>query len=179
METHKCEKGCCTIKIKPYLTPINRYFGVKRPHRKAGVFLYDPIRDKVLLIQSRGHLWGPPKGSVKYGETERLCAVREVFEETGLRISEDNFTRATIIMNKSTYFYLEHDVCNVTIKDCIEDNDANGITWIRPECLETLIMNGNITLTHHCRIVFQRFMQRTFPHCRFILVDQKKRCKRF
>lgn len=41
-----------------------------------------------LIVQSRVHgHWGFPKGHVEAGETEEETALREVWEETGLRVS--------------------------------------------------------------------------------------------
>ncbi|MDR1564917.1 MAG: NUDIX domain-containing protein [Oscillospiraceae bacterium] len=40
----------------------------------------------LLIKNKKGNNWGFPKGHVELGETERETAVREVFEETGLRV---------------------------------------------------------------------------------------------
>jgi ADP-ribose pyrophosphatase YjhB (NUDIX family) len=177
METFICPKGCCTIKIKPYTIPKDPFENSLRIQKKAGVFIYDPITDKVLLIQSRGNLWGPPKGTLQYGETERECAIREVKEETGLDISDNDFTRAVKIRNSAIYFYLERKECDVTVQDHILENDANGIGWIKPDCIEQCIDNGNITLSQHCRFVFNKIQEREFTQSTFILVERKKKSK--
>ncbi len=179
METFICPNECCTIKVKPYTTPKDPFEKVRMRRKKAGVFIYDPNTGKVLLIQSRGHLWGPPKGTIQYAESERQCATREVKEETGLDISDDSFTKAVKIRNSAIYFYMKMGECNVTVQDRIPGNDANGIGWIKPDCLEKCIENGNISLSQHCRIVFSKFQGRDFPHSTFILVERKKRSSRF
>ena len=173
MENFICPNGCCKIKVKPYTTPKFSFEKVHRRRKKAGVFIYDPKTDKVLLIQSRGNFWGPPKGTLQFGESERQCAIREVKEETGLNISDDDFTKAAKIRNCSIYFYMEMDECDVTVQDHIPGNDANGIGWIKPDCLEKCIENGNIQVNQHCRIVFRKFQHKLFPQSTFILVDEK------
>jgi 8-oxo-dGTP pyrophosphatase MutT (NUDIX family) len=178
MEVFKCDKGCCSIKIKPYTSPKDPYEKIRRRRRKAGVFIYDPATKKVLLVQSRGHWWGPPKGSMDYQETERMCAVREVYEETGLKIPVESFTKATNIINKSMYFYSEMPECEVKVQDHIPDNDVNGIGWIKLDCLADCLKNGNISLSNHCRIVFYRFMCLSFPDPAFVLVEKKRRVRR-
>lgn len=172
MQTYYCKDGCCLVKIKTY-NPIPRYFN--RNYRKAGVFIYDPKEDRVLLIQSRGHLWGHPKGTLNIGEQEQHCAVREVKEETGLDISSDDFTKSVNIRNRAIYYYLEMDTCDLTVQDSIIDNDANGITWIKMKCLENAISDGNIVLNHYAKIVFYKLKNKTFPKSNWTIVQRKKK----
>lgn len=170
MEIFTCPDKCCTIKIKPYVHAKDPFERVRRRRRKAGVFIYDPQSDKVLLIQSRGNLWGLPKGTINYGETERQCAIREVKEETGLTISDDSFTKAAKIYNCAIYFYMEMKECEVSIQDHIYENDANGIGWIKMSCLQKCVENGNISLSKHSRIVFRKFHKKHFPNPGFTMV---------
>ena len=175
MQTYYCREGCCQVKIKTYNTR-KRFFN--RNYRKAGVFIYDPKKEKVLLVQSRGHLWGPPKGSLNFGEQDRHCAVREVKEETGLTISDNNFTRAAKIRNRAIYYYLEMDACDIQVQDGMEDNDANGITCIKISCLENAILDGNIVLNHYAKIVFWKLLKKKFPKSDWTKVSYKRRKKK-
>jgi ADP-ribose pyrophosphatase YjhB (NUDIX family) len=161
MKIFVCENGCCSIQIEPY-NENKSFTNKKRNKHKAGIFIYDPKEDKILLVQSRGNLWGPPKGTIQVPETEKQCAIREVKEETGLIISLDNNDHYTRIDNKSTYYYINKDVCVVEIQRHIPDNDANGIGWVKPECLKSFIKNGTISLSMHCKIVLGRFLSLNF-----------------
>ena len=172
MQTHYCRNGCCNIKIKNYRRS-QRYFN--RNYRKAGVFIYDPQEDRVLLVQSRGHLWGPPKGTLNVGEQDKQCAIREVKEETGLEISSDDFIQEVKIRNRAVYYYLEMKTCNIDVQDHMIDNDANGITWIKIKCLENAISDGNIVLNHYAKIVFNKLMNKTFPKSNWTIVNQRKK----
>jgi 8-oxo-dGTP pyrophosphatase MutT (NUDIX family) len=172
VNTYFCKNKCCKIFIKRY-NPIPRYF--KHSHRKAGVFIYDPKQKRVLLVQSRGHLFGPPKGSLDLGEREEDGAVREVLEETGLNISSKDFLGFVRIKNRAIYYYLEKDTCDIKVQETIENNDANGITWIKIDCLEELIKNGNIVLNHYAKIVFYKILNKTFPKSNWITVCRKKK----
>jgi 8-oxo-dGTP pyrophosphatase MutT (NUDIX family) len=170
MQTYYCRDGCCPIKIKAY-KHMSRYFN--RNYRKAGVFIYDPKEHRVLLVQSRGHLWGPPKGTLNIGEREIDCAIREVKEETGLDILSENFTGFVEINNKAIYYYLEMNTCDIELQNGIEDNDANGITWIKIECLENAIIDGNIVLNHYAKIVFNKLLKKTFPKSDWTIIKRK------
>jgi ADP-ribose pyrophosphatase YjhB (NUDIX family) len=165
--THYCQKKCCKIFIKKY-NHIPRYFN--RNYKKAGAFIFDPKQNRVLLVQSRGHLFGPPKGTLNINEQDEHCAVREVKEETGLDILAKDFTKAIKIKNRAMYYYLEMDTCPINVQDTIVDNDANGITWIKISCLEQEIANGSIVLNHYAKILFQKLLGIIFPKSKWITI---------
>ncbi|MBR7834097.1 NUDIX hydrolase [Actinospica durhamensis] len=51
----------------------------------AEVWVTDPGFGHVLLVRHRWRGWVPPGGRVDWGETPREAAIRELFEETGIR----------------------------------------------------------------------------------------------
>jgi ADP-ribose pyrophosphatase YjhB (NUDIX family) len=117
MNKNKCDKGCCTILIKPYNNKINIDYTNKRRRYKAGIFIFDPQTEKVLLVQSKGNLWGPPKGGMQENETECMCAMRELREETGINITLESNCRFTKIQNKAVYFYVERPEGEIQIQE--------------------------------------------------------------
>jgi 8-oxo-dGTP pyrophosphatase MutT (NUDIX family) len=163
MERFNCPNGCCYTQVKPYKPSETK--SNKSP-RKAGALLHDPASNSVLLVQSRGNLWGPPKGTFKPGENPRKCASREILEETGIAFHILADSRHTIIKKNSTYFYLKHPICPVEIQQhpVNETNDANGITWIKLPCLADAIRTGQIAVTHHGRILLFRFLGTILPN---------------
>lgn len=181
--TYTCEKKCCYIEIANY---TSNYIFRPNGRKKAGVFIFDPEEKKVLLVQSRASLWGPPKGSVEIekGETSYECAIREVREETGLVLTAEDFSRATRIKNRALYYYAEKKAVPVTIQSGTSDvtdggvNDANGITWIKLDCLEDCVRDGKIFLNQHCKILFKKFLGLTFPKTDFIKVIPRRKRKR-
>ena len=178
LHTHYCANNCCKIHIQYYLNKRS-YIKPTRNYRKAGVFMYDPKEDRVLLVQSRGHLFGPPKGSLNIGETDIECAIREVKEETGIDIKSDKFLKTILIKNRAVYYYMEIETCDIKVQNYIlpgdSDNDANGITWIKMTCLENAIINGNIVLNHYAKIVFYRLFGKVFPKSNWTLVEKKRK----
>jgi ADP-ribose pyrophosphatase YjhB (NUDIX family) len=49
---------------------------------------------RILLVKStynRFHPWGLPGGSLEYGESPEVAVIREIFEETNLRIEIERF----------------------------------------------------------------------------------------
>ena len=175
-----CPNKCCKLKINPYSNACEEddHSVHNRSIGKAGVVLHDTTQNKILIVQSRGHLWGPPKGTLKYGESHRICAVREVKEETGLVINSELFTKAVNLPNRVVYFYMHKEEVEVFVQDQIPGNDANGIGWINIECLRQCIKNGNISLSRHCQIVLDRLLGETFAHPVFTQVKPRRMRKK-
>jgi ADP-ribose pyrophosphatase YjhB (NUDIX family) len=175
MRVYHCDKGCCLIQQKTYESHLlfNPNFG---RYLKAGVFMYDPDEKSVLLVQSRGYLWGLPKGTFEDDIDKNLvdCAIRELKEETGLTIKAEEFRKVIKVKNRATYFYTERKSCSVSIQDG-EENDANGIAWIKIDCLIDCINNGQIFINQHCRIAFKKFLGVVLPSVDFVKVNYKKR----
>ena len=66
--------------------------------KSCGAILYrvraDGVIEYLVLYQHRSGTWSVPKGHIAAGETERETALREIYEETGLRVSLiDGFRR--------------------------------------------------------------------------------------
>lgn len=179
MEVFSCPTGCCTICITPYNAVTNRFEKVRRQKRKAGALIYDRETDKMLIVQSRGQLWGCPKGTLESKESDRDCAVREIKEETGLDVDINESAPMIRIRDRATYYYIEMVECDVSVQSHVPDNDANGIAWITLDCLAACIDNGNISVTQHCRIALQHFLQKRLPHSTFITVGNTTRSSRF
>ena len=176
MPIFQCSKKCCTLKNSKYINEKEDLFEkIYYSNSKAGVVIFDPKSSKVLLVQSRGHLWGPPKGTLLFGETKKECAVREVKEETGLTISADSFSAAATLSNKAIYFYMEMSECDVYVQNHLPGNDANGIGWVNLSCLKDFVKNGNICLSKHCQIALKRLLNVTFEHPLFTLVQRSKK----
>ena len=180
LQTYYCENKCCKIYIQFYSNKRSFYVKPAMNYRKSGVFIFDPKEDRVLLVQSRGHLFGPPKGSLNVNESDIECAVRELKEETGIDVNPANFLKSVRIRNNTVYYtemsIKENEIFIQNNVGC-SDNDANGITWIKMDCLEKSILNGNIVLNHYAKIAFYRLFGKVFPKCDWTLVDNKRKKK--
>ena len=53
----------------------------------AVVFTKEAGKIRYVIIRSTEGICGFPKGHIEAGETERECALREIYEETGLRVT--------------------------------------------------------------------------------------------
>jgi 8-oxo-dGTP pyrophosphatase MutT (NUDIX family) len=159
----ECLNNCCHYMVTPYRSTYysNNIDQIQTKIKKAGSFVYNSRDNKVLLVQSRGQMWGPPKGTLKKGEEPLECAIREVKEETGLDLDSSKFSGSMIIRSKAQYYFMDFTVdinesIQIQIQTHIEDNDANGIGWFHIECLNDLVKNGVIFINQHCRILIKK-----------------------
>ncbi len=145
-----CTNGCCNAKVSAYTrryVPTVETDEERRMHKKkAGVFVYDPEGDKVLLVQSCGRFWGPPKGSMEVGEDIATAAARELLEETGLAIPREALTQRLYLKNNSHYYFL-HCMPEADARIEVQNpgsNDANCVGWFRIACLKQKLEEGKM-----------------------------------
>ena len=155
-----CEDKCCTVMIKPYTLQDHKR---KIINKKAGVFIYDSTEQKVLVIQSKGNLWGLPKGTFEQNENSVECAIRETYEETGIQLSQHNLGACFYIRDQATYYFAELKMQNVEISNTI-DNDVNGIGWINVDCLQKLIQRGKVKINYHAKLCFNFFLGKNLTY---------------
>jgi 8-oxo-dGTP pyrophosphatase MutT (NUDIX family) len=157
IHTTSCLNGCCLLKtINAQTIPDNYYdYHHKYKKLKAGAFFYDSDKGRVLLVQSRGMKWGPPKGTMEHTDnTIEDCAIREVQEETGIQISRQDMEGHIAKINQATYFYIsisDERVQQAINRDFTPNDDATGIAWIRVTCLQELVNAKKIDLNAHCK----------------------------
>jgi ADP-ribose pyrophosphatase YjhB (NUDIX family) len=113
---------------------------------------------KILLVQSKGQFWGPPKGSLNPGESIINAAIREVKEETGIDFDKKNIGEIRVVKGSCYYFHLNIDEIPVTIQTSLEGNDANGIGWFRVECLNNMVKSGKLQINQHCTLLIKKIL---------------------
>ncbi len=143
----KCNLKCnCRLqKLKQY-TCTKTNWSSKNP-RKGGIILSnqdDKGVRKHLIIQSRGRLWGIPKGSLKEGEDARQCALRELEEETAIKKKLSDITHE-IKIKQSKYYYAENEEC--VNPGWTLGSDATGGGWCTTRCMKNWIANDLLKTT--------------------------------
>ena len=48
--------------------------------------------------------------------------------------------------------------CELDVQNTVVDNDANGIGWIKTNCLVEMINDKNIEINRHCKILIKKFL---------------------
>lgn len=140
METITCKKGCCELKILPKSKVEN--YGSPYPFekRKAGVFVC--FKNKVLLTQSYNNYWGIPKGQMEpFDANTKICAERELKEETGLVISLNDTDLYRIILDNCYVYRIYVENMDIVDLNNLSNLDSTGIGWIDLECAFDLNLN--------------------------------------
>jgi hypothetical protein len=135
-----CGKECnCIIKkMKEYKSPDKKY---KNYCTKSGMLMYSES-GKILVVQSRGRLWGAPKGSVENNESLEQCAVRELFEETGIKMNVGEIWKKRKAKKLKHGFYFEVSGAPESKVSIMDKFDSTGGGWINLKCLKRLEKRG-------------------------------------
>lgn len=98
--------------------------------------------DRILLVKGReSQKWSFPKGHIEGRESAQMCARRELFEETGLRIREEPF--AVKKYSAGEYFFFRIPVEQRPFpRDTREIEEAKWVTFD-----ELLKMNVNVDVS--------------------------------
>ena len=135
-------------------------------HFCASAFIINPYNKKILLVKhKKNRRWTQPGGHIEGNETPEETALREVYEETGLRVRligerfprEEDFIRPLGIQkNRRTTddgeTHMHIDIIYVAIPN--DDNDVvlnkeetDGIGWFSREELEYIDCFPDIKIT--------------------------------
>lgn len=122
---------------------------IVRYELRAGVILYDPAVEKILLVLSRWidrpecSRWGIPKGLVEPGENIYECAERELYEETGIRVPID--ASVPYLHIKNTYYFIKSADSRRMIPQfgamCPNYQEIESCRWVSKNMIPTYCIN--------------------------------------
>jgi 8-oxo-dGTP pyrophosphatase MutT (NUDIX family) len=134
--------------LKNSFSPWSSY--KPRQHQVFGCILISP-QNKILTVKGRvSDKWSFPKGHIEANETTLQCALRELYEETGVSISPYNYHsykqfKHPIHKKLNTagyYIYYVSEEYPTHIFDIEEVSEAKWLSWN-----ELCAVNGNIDIS--------------------------------
>jgi 8-oxo-dGTP pyrophosphatase MutT (NUDIX family) len=130
-------------------------------HFCASVFLIDPKTNKVLLVHhKKWDKWVQPGGHIEDNELPEECAIRETYEETGIKVRligkrfprEDDFIMPLAIQknrNKQNDIHIDFLYLAVPINDDINHDSKENydVKWFSRNELENISVFPDIKIT--------------------------------
>jgi 8-oxo-dGTP pyrophosphatase MutT (NUDIX family) len=161
-----CTKGCCKIYQRvgdaPAFTYDERHFTISS-RKKAGVILINTVDRKILIVQCYSNLWGVPKGSLEQGETEKQCALRELLEETGIRLDESSLKQPIRLGNCNACYFPVLVDRSVIADLSVIDQEITAIGWVHLDCLVDMVQKKLLPLNYHFRQLLET-IETIFKH---------------
>lgn len=93
-------------------------------------------------------LWECSGGSAKFGETSQVAVIREIYEELGIKLSENSGKFIGTVMQNDYFrdiWLFKRDVLNDEIK--FIDGEVSNTRWVSIEEYEEMYKNGIVVPT--------------------------------
>jgi 8-oxo-dGTP pyrophosphatase MutT (NUDIX family) len=146
----KCCK--CFLEDTGKVTPYTLHANEKGPRKRAGVFLYNQKDDQLLVVRVCGKFIGLPKGGAELNETTKETALRELYEETGVRIPVEHLTKSVSIHGAVYFVVYVNESFPTKVLD-FDGNDVNSVGWIHPGCLKDVHPSIGVVTSHLRRLL--------------------------
>lgn len=128
----------------------------------ASVFVVNPVDKKLLLCHHKKfNKWVQPGGHIEIGETPEETALRETYEETGVRVKligerfprENDFIRPLGIQKnrgKDDSYHIDITYVGVPLSQdfVIEDDEIDRCAWFSLEDLEEIDYFPDIKISY-------------------------------
>ena len=110
-----------------------------RHHRIYGAICVSPENTLLLVKGRRSGKWSFPKGHIESGETTLDCALRELYEETGLKL--DQTAIGCHKLSVGQYYIFETNEAPLEIQD---NNEIEEALWIPFDRLASMNCNVDV-----------------------------------
>lgn len=128
----------------------------------ASAFVVDPVSKKILLCHHKTfNKWLQPGGHIEKNETPEETALRETYEETGVRIKligerfprEDDFIRPLGIQknrgkNGSLHVDIIYYANPIAMDNVLNDLEIDNVGWFSYEELDDIDIFPDIKITY-------------------------------
>ena len=123
----------------------------------AGAILYtidNGVVKFILVEESDGHI-GFPKGHIENGETDEVCALREIWEETGIHARPEEFEFLESGSDHCTHYDYYCLKKKVPLEEVVlQPEETDDVCWVTYEEIHTMIQRGQI-----CKVIANQFLR--------------------
>lgn len=155
-----CYRSCkCSLDVVSKET-ADFYQDDDDPKQCAGVCVIS--QRGILVNQSYNLYWGIPKGIVNENESLIACALRELFEETNLKLDASQLSRTVFnfkyknICRRVCVFFAHVDAHDTRYVNTGNDVESTGCGFIHPKCLLELFYSGKIKINYFTRVLINK-----------------------
>lgn len=125
----------------------------------AGVCVISPAG--ILINQAYQMYWGIPKGLVEDGERIVDCALRELNEETGIKLENKDLSKYVFHfkyknINRQVFIFFAF-LDSPVVKGDELDPECTGYGFILPKCLRELFYSRQLKLNYFTRVLLNKF----------------------
>ena len=129
-------------------------------HFCASAYIINPETKKILLVKHKKYgRWVQPGGHIEHNEFPEEAAIREAYEETGIKIKllgerfprEDDFITPIGVQknrtNKGTHIDFIYPAIPIKEQELIISNESTNIGWFTREELDKMNVFPDIKIT--------------------------------
>ncbi len=123
------------------------------------VWVYDGEGNLLLTRRAKGKsfagTWENSGGAVQAGESSRCAMARELFEETGIRATEDEFEFLGTDKDRNTHYDFYCLKRNTPLNQIVLlPGETDGVRWVTMEQMHDLVETGAV-----CKIIGTQFLR--------------------
>ena len=123
------------------------------------VWVYDGNGNLLLTRRAPGKsfagTWENSGGAAKAGETSRQAIARELFEETGIKASEDEFELLCSDRDRNTHYDFYCLKRQTPLEEIVLlPGETDGVQWASMQQVRLMVRSGEI-----CRIIGKQFLR--------------------
>ena len=122
-----------------------------RSHKVFGVICETYDKKYLLVRGKRSGKWSFPKGHMEGKESALECALRELFEETGVRLNDRTYSGTIKLSRNSEGKNSEYFIFRIEQKIQASVNDSNEIVevgWFSVDEMRRMYCNIDVTSFH-------------------------------
>lgn len=133
----------------------------------ASTIIVNDKQEVLLIRRNDNELWGLPAGSVELNESPVETAIREIYEETGLRVQENGLVLLNVFGGADFFYtYPNGDQCSNVVISYVTDCYSGTLVTATNETTDAQFFPLNQLpekIAHHEQLVLADYRKRLKP----------------